>query len=88
MSPTGIASAREWFPDTTEVTMRGRGILGAIVVVWLLIGVFAAYQRHYFDNGPTNCGTAASIATTVIAGPLNYKMNPAVDCNPNVPQPK
>ncbi len=32
--------------------MRGRGILGAIVVVWLLIGVFAAYQRHYFDNGP------------------------------------
>ena len=88
MSPTGIASAREWFPDTTEVTMRGRGILGAIVVVWLLIGVFAAYQRHYFDNGPTNCGTAASIATTVIAGPLNYKMNPAVNCNPNVPQPK
>jgi hypothetical protein len=88
MSPTGIASAREAFSNITEVTMRGRGILGAIVVVWLLIGVFAAYQRHYFENGPTNCGTAASIATTVVAGPLNYKMNPAVNCNPNVPQPK
>jgi hypothetical protein len=88
MSPTGIVSAREAFSDITEVTMRGRGILGAIVVVWLLIGVFAAYQRHYFENGPTNCGTAASIATTVVAGPLNYKMNPAVNCNPNVPQPK
>lgn len=71
--------------------MRGRGIsgiVGAIVVVWLIIGVFAAYQRHYFDNGSTSCATAASIATTVIAGPLNYKLNPAVDCNTTVPQPK
>lgn len=70
--------------------MRGRGIIGAIVVVWLVIGVFAAYQRHYFDSGATNCATAASIATTVIAGPLNYKVNPAVNCNTNVnvPQPK
>ena len=39
--------------------MRGRGILGAIVVVWLLIGVFAAWQRDYFKGGPTNCATAA-----------------------------
>ena len=30
--------------------MRGRGILGAIVVVWLLIGVFAAWQRDYFKG--------------------------------------
>jgi hypothetical protein len=72
--------------------MRGRGILGAIVVVWLLIGVFAAWQRDYFKSGPTNCASAASIATTVIAGPLNYKVNPAVNCNVpavkvNVPQP-
>jgi hypothetical protein len=65
--------------------MRGRGILGAIVVVWLLIGVFAAWQRDYFTNGPTNCASAASIATTVVAGPLNYKINPAVTCNVNVP---
>ncbi|HTQ20591.1 hypothetical protein [Mycobacterium sp.] len=68
--------------------MRGRGILGAIVVVWLLIGVFAAYQRDYFKSGPTNCASAASIATTVVAGPLNYKFNPQVNCDTHVPQPK
>jgi hypothetical protein len=74
--------------------MRGRGIIGAIVVVWLLIGVFAAWQRHYFENGPTNCASAASIATTVIAGPLNYVINPAVTCPKvevppvNTPTPK
>ncbi|CAM3294442.1 hypothetical protein BST27_27895 [Mycobacterium intermedium] len=69
--------------------MRGRGLIGAIVLVWLLIGVFAAWQRGYFKSGPSNCSTTASIATTVIAGPLNYGLNPAVTCNqPNVPQPK
>jgi hypothetical protein len=67
--------------------MRAGGIIGAIVVVWLLIGVFAAYQRDYFKNGPTNCSSAATIATTVVAGPLNYKVNPAVNCDANVPQP-
>jgi len=71
--------------------MRGRGIIGAIVVVWLVIGVIAAWQRDYFKSGPTNCASAASIATTVLAGPLNYKFNPAVNCNvkePQLPQPK
>ena len=28
--------------------MPGRGIIGGIVLVWLLIGVFAAWQRDYF----------------------------------------
>jgi hypothetical protein len=64
-----------------------RGILGVIVLVWLLIGVFAAYQRDYFTGGETNCATAGSIALTVVAGPLNYAgVNPKVaDCN--VPEP-
>ena len=30
--------------------MRGGGILGVIVLVWLLIGVVAAYQRDYFKT--------------------------------------
>ncbi len=30
--------------------MRGGGILGVIVLVWLLIGVLAAYQRDYFRS--------------------------------------
>jgi hypothetical protein len=67
-----------------------RGILGVIVLVWLLIGVFAAYQRDYFKGGDANCATAGSIALTVVAGPLNYAgVNPKVtDCKvPQVPQP-
>ncbi|BBX69255.1 hypothetical protein [Mycolicibacterium psychrotolerans] len=67
-----------------------RGILGVIVLVWLLIGVFAAYQRDYFKGGDANCATAGSIALTVVAGPLNYAgVNPKVaDCEvPQVPQP-
>ncbi|MET0703008.1 MAG: hypothetical protein ABWY93_25460 [Mycobacterium sp.] len=68
--------------------MRGGGIIGVIVLVWLLIGVFASYQRGYFENTQTNCGTAASIALTVVVGPLNYAgVNPKTNCNVDVPQP-
>ncbi len=67
--------------------MRGSGILGVIVLVWLLIGVFAAWQRDYFTGGQTTCATAGTIALTVIAGPLNYVgVNPQVH-NCRVPQP-
>lgn len=67
--------------------MRGGGILGVIVLVWLLIGVVATYQRGYFSNSQTNCATAGSIALTVVVGPLNYAgVNPKVtDCK--LPQP-
>ncbi len=70
-----------------EVTVRGSGVIGAIVLVWLLIGVFAAFQRDYFKGDSTSCVTAGNIALTVIAGPLNYAgVNPKVkDCK--VPQP-
>ena len=64
-----------------------RGIIGVIVFVWLLIGVFATWQRGYFESTETNCATAGSVALTVVAGPLNYAgVNPKVtECN--VPQP-
>jgi hypothetical protein len=67
--------------------MRGGGIIGTIVLVWLIIGIVAAYQRDYFTNSETSCGTAGTIALTVIAGPLNYiGANPKVtDCH--IPQP-
>jgi hypothetical protein len=66
--------------------MRYGGAIGAIVLVWLLIGVLAAYQRDYFKGGDTSCATAGNIALTVIAGPLNYAgVNPKVNCN--LPQP-
>jgi hypothetical protein len=53
-----------------------------IVVVWLVIGVLAAYQRDYFsgNNKPT-CAKAGTVAVTVVAGPLNYVgANPKVKC--------
>jgi hypothetical protein len=67
--------------------MRRRGgIVGLLVIVWLVIGVIAAAQRGYFTNGDTSCASAATIAVTVIAGPLNYVgVNPKVDCE--LPQP-
>lgn len=68
--------------------MRGTGIIGAIVVIWLIIGAIAAFQRGYFKQGDANCATAATVAVTVLAGPLNYfGVNPKVDCEVNVPQP-
>jgi hypothetical protein len=64
-----------------------RGTLGVIVLVWLVVGVVAAYQRDYFTGGEANCATAGSIALTVVAGPLNYLgVNPRVT-NCQIPQP-
>lgn len=64
-----------------------RGVVGVIVLVWLLIGVFATWQRGYFSNSQSNCATAGSIGLTVVAGPLNYLgVNPTVtECR--LPQP-
>jgi Tfp pilus assembly protein PilW len=55
-----------------EGLMRGGGILGTIVLVWLLIGVVATWQRGYFKGGEASCATAGTIALTVVVGPLNY----------------
>jgi membrane protein YdbS with pleckstrin-like domain len=61
-------------------------ILALIVIVWLLIGVVAAAQRHYFSGSSTNCAKVGTTAVTIVAGPLNYAgANPKVHCNP--PQP-
>jgi hypothetical protein len=66
--------------------MRYGGVIGVIVLVWLLIGVLAAWQRDYFKGGDTSCATAGNVALTVLAGPLNYGgVNPKVNCN--LPQP-
>ena len=51
---------------------RGAAIIGAIVLVWLLIGALAAWQRGDFKAGETNCATGGTVALTVITGPLNY----------------
>jgi hypothetical protein len=58
-----------------------------IVVLWLVIGALAAYQRDYFSGKDTNCAEAGTIAVTVIAGPLNYLgVNPKIK-HCDTPQP-
>jgi hypothetical protein len=57
----------------------------ALMLLWLLIGAFAAGQRHEY-NGVVNCSTAGTIIVTVVAGPLNYTgVNPKISCR--TPQP-
>ncbi len=64
-----------------------RNLIGIIVIVWLVIGVFAAWQRGYLSNDrDVSCKTFGDTAVTVIAGPLNYVgVNPKIHCK--VPQP-
>ena len=52
-----------------------------ILIVWLLLGVFAAGQRGYFTKMPS-CGNAGTTIVTILAGPLNYLgVNPKVACH-------
>lgn len=65
-------------------------ISSVLVVIWLLIGVFAAYQRGYFsDARDVSCKQASDTVLTVLAGPLNYiGVNPKVECpDVRVPEP-
>ena len=66
---------------------RGTSLVGVLIVVWLLIGVLAAFQRGYFGaNDKPSCTKVGNIALTIVAGPLNYVgVNPKVTCK--VPQP-
>lgn len=61
--------------------------IGAIViVVWLAIGLVAAFQRDYFSNSKTSCNELGDTVVTIVAGPLNYLgVNPKVKCD--LPEP-
>ncbi|UYP18206.1 hypothetical protein OED52_16305 [Rhodococcus sp. Z13] len=61
-------------------------LLTLVVLIWLVVGAVAAWQRGYFGDSEQNCSTLATVAVTVVAGPLNYAgVNPKIDCE--VPQP-
>ncbi len=66
-------------------------LIGILLVIWLVIGGFAAFQRGYFDDAETNCSEASDIALNIVAGPLNYTgINPKVKCSDvdvDVPEP-
>jgi hypothetical protein len=58
-----------------------------VVLVWLVIGILAAYQRDYLERDNDSCAKAGTLVVTVLAGPLNYLgVNPKVkDCE--APEP-
>lgn len=57
-----------------------------LIVVWLIIGGLAAYQRHYYSHYDASCARSATIGITIISGPLNYAgLNPTASCH--TPQP-
>ena len=53
-----------------------------ILFIWLIIGAAAAGQRGYFSATNIGCTEAATIAVTIVAGPLNYVgLNPKISCS-------
>jgi hypothetical protein len=57
-----------------------------LLVIWLIIGAFAAGQRHYYGSSNTKCAKLSTIAVTIVAGPLNYVgLNPKLSCK--IPHP-
>ena len=63
--------------------MRSTSIGGVIVLIWLILGGVAAYDRGYFkDSGDTSCAEAGTVVVTVVAGPLNWLgVNPKIKCD-------
>ena len=64
-----------------------KSLIGIVLVIWLVIGVIAAFQRGYFgDDREVSCKTFGDTSLTIVAGPLNYVgVNPKVKCR--TPQP-
>jgi hypothetical protein len=53
----------------------------AILFLWLIIGAAAAGQRGYFSTPTLGCTQGATMALTIVAGPLNYVgLDPKLDC--------
>ncbi len=70
--------------------MRFGSIGGVIVLLLLILGGVAAYERGYFkDTGDASCAEAGTVLVTVVAGPLNWLgVNPKITCDvPAIPEP-
>ena len=52
-----------------------------LISVWLIIGAAAAGQRGYFSASNLDCTAGATMALTIVAGPLNYVgLDPKIAC--------
>ena len=57
-----------------------------ILVVWLIIGAVAAGHRNEYSGTVKGCNKVATIAVTILAGPLNYAgVNPKISCQTPAP---
>ncbi|MDE3724169.1 hypothetical protein PWG71_22495 [Nocardiopsis sp. N85] len=66
--------------------MRVKIVLSTLVVLWLVIGVVAVFQRGLFSDN-TSCSNIGYTLGTVFVGPLNYMgVNPTIEC-PAMPEP-
>lgn len=67
--------------------MRAGSIGGVIVIIWLVLGAIAAFERGYFqETGDASCAEAGTVIVTVVAGPLNWMgVNPKITCD--IPEP-
>jgi hypothetical protein len=58
-----------------------------VVVLWLVIGLVATFQRGLFTGDEASCSTLGHTVGTIFVGPLNYLgVNPTVEC-PTLPEP-
>jgi hypothetical protein len=70
---------------TTRSSVRTRTST-IVVLLWLLIGLVAAFQRGYLGSSDPSCSRVTTTAVTIVAGPLNYVgLNPRIGCS--TPQP-
>jgi hypothetical protein len=61
-------------------------IISILVLIWLVVGATAAYQRDYFSRADNNCSDVGTILVTIAAGPLNYfGANPKIACEAPTP---
>ena len=73
----------DWIVDLRRSRLR---IGSVVLVVWLVIGALAAYERNYFSSEPANWPNRHRAADGRCR-PANYVgLNPKVDC-PSLPQP-
>jgi hypothetical protein len=73
-------------------------IISTLVLIWLVVGTVAAFQRGYFSTadappssssrGDPHCSDIGTVVVTIAAGPLNYfGANPKIDCKTPEPSP-
>lgn len=64
----------------------GSRVVSLVILIWFGAGLVAAGQRGYFNEPPQECSHAATLAVTILAGPLNYTgLNPKMGCE--LPEP-